>query len=84
MFLQFWILFMLVGLTVTMWIFIWAVKRGQFDDQDRARYLPLLSEPMPAITIQKIPWSKEMSVIVIALVLGLSSIVRMLYIVLSN
>jgi cbb3-type cytochrome oxidase maturation protein len=84
MFLQFWILFMLVGLTVTMWIFIWAVKHGQFDDQDRARYLPLLSEPMPVIAVQKIRWSKEMTVVVIVLLLGLSSIIRMLYIVLSN
>ena len=75
---------MLVGLTATMWIFIWAVKRGQFDDQDRARYLPLLSEPMPVIAVQKIRWSKEMTVVVIALLLGLSSIIRMLYIVLSN
>ncbi len=37
----FFIAYMVVGLAVTLCIFVWAVRSGQFKDQQRARYLPL-------------------------------------------
>jgi hypothetical protein len=30
---------------ITLVVFIWALKKGQFKDQDRARFLPLEDEP---------------------------------------
>jgi nitrogen fixation-related uncharacterized protein len=35
---------MLVGLTAAVGAFLWAVARGQFSEQERARYLPLEEE----------------------------------------
>ncbi len=36
-----WILYALVGVSVYSAMFIWAVRAGQFRDQQRARYLAL-------------------------------------------
>jgi len=36
-----WILYAFLGVTIFSLIFLWAVRHGQFRDQDRARYLPL-------------------------------------------
>jgi len=36
-----WILYMVVAVTVMVIAFVWAVRSGQFGDQDRARYIPL-------------------------------------------
>ena len=33
------------GLTISLLVFFWAVKNGQFKDQQRARFLPLRDEP---------------------------------------
>jgi len=33
--------YIVVGLTISLVLFGWAVKTGQFQDQQRARYLPL-------------------------------------------
>ncbi len=35
---------MLVGLLVSVLLFLWALQSGQFSDQSRARYLPLVGE----------------------------------------
>ena len=36
-----WILYGIVGFVVASLLFIWAVRNRQFEDQERARYLPL-------------------------------------------
>jgi len=36
-----WILYAVVGVTIFSLLFLWAVRTGQFRDQERARYLPL-------------------------------------------
>ncbi len=90
MFLQFWILFMIVGLTISMWVFYWAVRKGQFEEQDRAKYLPLLHPPQTNNTTdvlkgeQKFVWSPELISLLIAMFLALTAIARMLYIVFTN
>lgn len=87
MFLQFWILFMIVGLTLSMWIFYWAVKRGQFDEQERAKYLPLANPPMSSNTQneqKKFVWSFELIALLIVVVLSLATILRMLFVVFNN
>jgi cbb3-type cytochrome oxidase maturation protein len=38
-----WITFTVVALAGVIAVFIWAVRSRQFSDQDRARYLPLMS-----------------------------------------
>jgi nitrogen fixation-related uncharacterized protein len=39
-----WILLMAASLVASLALFIWALRRGQFSEQDRARYLPLRHE----------------------------------------
>jgi cbb3-type cytochrome oxidase maturation protein len=36
---------MLIGFVLSVLVFIWALRNGQFKDQKRARFLPLDSEP---------------------------------------
>jgi nitrogen fixation-related uncharacterized protein len=36
---------MLIGLVLSILVFIWALRSGQFRDQKRARFLPLEPEP---------------------------------------
>jgi cbb3-type cytochrome oxidase maturation protein len=38
-----WIAFTLTGMAAVVTVFVWALRSGQFTDQDRARYLPLTS-----------------------------------------
>ena len=42
-----WVLYAVIGVSVFSAVFLWAVRAGQFRDQDRARYLPLQSPPEP-------------------------------------
>jgi cbb3-type cytochrome oxidase maturation protein len=41
----FFILFIFSGLFFGILVFLWALKSGQFKEQQRARYLPLEDEP---------------------------------------
>ena len=41
MFFLSWILLIAAGLLASMGVFFWALRSGQFSDQERARYLPL-------------------------------------------
>ncbi len=87
MFLQFWILFMIVGLSLSMWIFYWAVKRGQFEEQERAKYLPLANPPIESeiqTNRKKNIWSLELIVLIFVVILSLGTILRMLFVVLNN
>jgi len=44
----FFLLYLLAGILVCGGVFVWAVASGQFRDQERARYLPLLGRrPVP-------------------------------------
>ena len=44
-----WVLLLLISLWVSLAAFFWALKHGQFSDQERARYLPLRSEISPPL-----------------------------------
>ena len=46
MFYQFWIVYATLGLLAAAVVFVWAVKSGQFADQDRARFIPLRDDPL--------------------------------------
>jgi cbb3-type cytochrome oxidase maturation protein len=41
MYFPFFIAYMLVGFAITLAVFYWALNNGQFNDQQRARFLPL-------------------------------------------
>ena len=45
MYFPYFIAYIGIGLTISLVVFFWAVKNGQFNDQQRARFLPLRDEP---------------------------------------
>ena len=54
MYYSFFIIYLVVGFTITLTIFFWAVKNGQFKDQERARFLPLQEEEKrPAVSVSR-------------------------------
>jgi cbb3-type cytochrome oxidase maturation protein len=55
MYYPFFIVYLIAGFAVTIWAFRWALKNGQFKDQQRARFLPLDEEgEKPAVTITRL------------------------------
>jgi cbb3-type cytochrome oxidase maturation protein len=42
-FLVMWTGYLVLGLIFAVAVLVWAIRSGQFEDQDRARYLPLRS-----------------------------------------
>jgi len=48
MYYPYFITYIVVGFAVTLAVFFWALKNGQFRDQQRARFLPLEDEPEPS------------------------------------
>ncbi len=51
MYYPYFIAYLAIGLVLSVMVFIWALKNGQFKDQQRARFLPLENEP-DAITVK--------------------------------
>ena len=45
MYYPYFISYMLAGLAIALVVFAWALKSGQFRDQQRARFLPLYDAP---------------------------------------
>ena len=45
MYYPYFITYMIAGFVVSLVVFCWALKNGQFTDQQRARFLPLEDEP---------------------------------------
>lgn len=44
MYYPYFITYMLIGLVLSFFVFLWALNNGQFKDQKRARFLPLQDE----------------------------------------
>jgi nitrogen fixation-related uncharacterized protein len=42
MFVPLWLIFLLSGLAMSIFAVVWGIRTRQFEDQDRARYLPLV------------------------------------------
>ena len=45
MYFPYFIAYIVIGISISLLVFFWAVKSGQFQDQQRARFLPLWDEP---------------------------------------
>jgi cbb3-type cytochrome oxidase maturation protein len=55
MYYPFFIVYLIAGFAVTLWAFWWAIKNGQFKDQQRARFLPLGEQgEQPAVTVTRL------------------------------
>lgn len=73
MYFPYFIAYITIGLTISLLLFLWAVKNGQFKDQQRARFLPLRDAPaqVPVPTSRFGRW--EVYGLFILAVAGLSS-----------
>lgn len=49
MYFPYFITYMVVGFAISLTVFFWALKNGQFKEQKRARFLPLDGEREPFI-----------------------------------
>ena len=68
--------YMAAGLLITGALFWWAVVKGQFTQQNRARYLALEGiEPIPKTDLEKTAWPKEIVITVIVAFSGLALLV---------
>lgn len=64
-----WTLLVVLSVWVSLMGFIWAMKSGQFSDQNRARYLPLREEtPLPRV---KNPSRFSIEVYALIIILGI-------------
>lgn len=67
-----------IGFAISLVVFLWALKRGQFKDQERARFLPLEDEPEPEkVTVTKFNNIEGYALIFLAIA-GLSATVAVL------
>lgn len=72
MFFPLWIILVVLSLCVSLIAFIWALQTGQFSDQSRARYLPLLDESAPPPVKDPSKLTVEVYVLVVITVLALA------------
>ena len=49
MYFPYFITYMALGFVISLVVFFWALKNGQFKDQKRARFLPLEDESEPSV-----------------------------------
>jgi len=66
-----WIFLAVSGLAVSFLVFFWGMKTGQFSDQARARYLPLLGEPTLSPLKNPAKFSAEVYFLLFVIGLGL-------------
>jgi len=47
------IAYMVIGFAISLLVFFWALSRGQFRDQERARFLPLEEDERPSQPVSR-------------------------------
>jgi len=66
-----WIILIAISLWFSLIGFLWAIRTGQFSDQERARYLPLVGED-PGIEVKDpSKWSREVYAVSVIMGMGL-------------
>ena len=73
MYYPYFISYMLAGVAIALAVFAWAVKNGQFQDQQRARFLPLLNAPPRAPVKAKRSSRIEIYVLFTVVIVGLGT-----------
>jgi cbb3-type cytochrome oxidase maturation protein len=75
MFFLSWVLLIAAGLLISLGAFFWAFRNGQFSDQERARYLPLVDgSPLPAVE-NPARVTKEVYALLLVIGLGLAAMI---------
>ena len=53
MYFPYFIAYIVIGISISLIVFFWAVKSGQFQDQQRARYLPLRGQTQETVKVSR-------------------------------
>ncbi len=75
MFFLSWFLLIAAGLVISLGVFFWALRSGQFSDQERARYLPLADEFSTPLVESPAKLSKEVYALLFAIGLGILAMI---------
>lgn len=68
-----------IGFAISLLVFLWALKKGQFKDQERARFLPLEDEPEPVKVVPVTKFNRiEGYALIFLAITGLSATVAVL------
>ena len=79
MYYPYFITYIVIGLGISLVVFFWALSRGQFQDQQRARFLPLQGENLPPVRQSRLGRFEIYALLLLA-VLGLAvSAARLLF-----
>lgn len=66
-----WLMLIALGVGVSLAVFVWALKNGQFADQQRARYLPLQNEQLEIQQLQAQRLPSEVYALILVVILGI-------------
>jgi cbb3-type cytochrome oxidase maturation protein len=66
-----WLMLIALGVGVSLGVFVWALKTGQFSDQQRARYLPLQNEQLELLPAQAQRLPAEVYALILVVILGI-------------
>jgi cbb3-type cytochrome oxidase maturation protein len=66
-----WLMLIAVGVGASIGVFVWALKTGQFTDQQRARYLPLQNEQLELPQAQSPRLPAEVYALILIVILGI-------------
>jgi nitrogen fixation-related uncharacterized protein len=82
MFIPLWLVYLFSGTLMAVLTLLWAVRGRQFEDQDRARYIPLgnLSPAELAAPVQRAPASARLAILAI-LAVGVGALLWTLFVV---
>ena len=67
MYYPFFLAYMIAGFIVSLVVFFWALSRGQFNDQQRARFLPLENRPVEG-QVKLTRWGRLQNVLLFGIV----------------
>ena len=75
----FWVVLIALSLCASLGGFLWAYRHRQFIDQERARYLPLRNEAIPASGLSRPRVNRELLALAGVLAIGVAAILVTLF-----
>ena len=85
MFVPFWIIFLASGLIMAIFSVAWGIRTRQFDDQERARFLPLAGLPRSEIERRPLKvFRAEHAAIGVMLLIGIATLAAGLFFTLRH
>ena len=83
MYFPYFIIYIVIGMILAVSLFLWALKNGQFRDQQRARFLPLYGAPkrapVKASKVSRIEVVALFALVVIGLCASFSTVIFALW-----